>query len=143
MTKKEIIIDFIKKQIEESTYSNGDKIPSEEKLASLLKTSRGTVRVALEKLKFEGIIESKNGSGSYVSIKNCDKKYILLLSQERNIYGSSRTTYKTLLGLVEKEIVKTGHIPYTYIERKNNDLFKDISHILKNTAADAAERIII
>ena len=84
MNKKDNIIDYIKNKIEIGEYQYGDKIPSEEKLASLLNTSRGTVRVALEKLKFEGIIETKTGSDLFtIRQTTCLSRFLSCLGKNR------------------------------------------------------------
>lgn len=44
----------------------GDRLPSEPRLAEQLKVSRPVVRAALARLRADGIIESRQGSGSFV-----------------------------------------------------------------------------
>lgn len=48
-------------------FAENDKLPSEAELATIFTVSRPVVRQALEKLRFEGIIESLRGSGNYVT----------------------------------------------------------------------------
>lgn len=45
----------------------GDKLPTERVLAEIFETSRSTVRVAIKYLVSKGILESKQGSGTYVA----------------------------------------------------------------------------
>lgn len=47
----------------------GDRLPSSRKLAQSLKVGRNTVLWALEQLTAEGFIESKRGSGTFVSMQ--------------------------------------------------------------------------
>ena len=53
--------------ITDGTYSPGDKLPSEARLADELGVNRLTVRRAIEELARAGAVESRQGSGTYVS----------------------------------------------------------------------------
>lgn len=69
MTKKfdyEIIYEYLKNKIKNDLQCN-DKIPSENELCSLFSLTRTTVRQGINKLKNEGLIFSKQGSGYFVS----------------------------------------------------------------------------
>lgn len=44
----------------------GNKLPSEEELADLLKVSRGTVREILRSLNREGLVSTKHGYGNFI-----------------------------------------------------------------------------
>ena len=50
------------------------KLPSENKLASIYDVSRLTIRNALQRLKATGLIQTHNGDGSYVSDLNIEKQ---------------------------------------------------------------------
>ncbi|MCF3936167.1 FCD domain-containing protein [Acuticoccus sp. M5D2P5] len=52
--------------LNEPAWANGGRLPSEERLAGALGMSRRVVRQALERLRNEGRIVSRKGSGSYV-----------------------------------------------------------------------------
>jgi GntR family transcriptional regulator len=53
--------------ISDGTYGPGDKLPSEARLAEDLRVNRLTVRRAIEELARAGAVESRQGSGTYVS----------------------------------------------------------------------------
>lgn len=57
----------IAESIADGTHSPGDKLPSEARLADELGVNRLTVRRAIEELARAGIVESRQGSGTYVS----------------------------------------------------------------------------
>lgn len=53
--------------IADGTYTAGDKLPSESRLADELRVNRLTVRRALEDLALAGVVVSRQGSGTFVS----------------------------------------------------------------------------
>ncbi len=53
--------------IADGTYAPGDRLPSEARLADELGVNRLTVRRAIEELARAGAVESRQGSGTYVS----------------------------------------------------------------------------
>lgn len=60
------ILETIKTQIVEGKYSAGSMIPDQNTLAKEFKTSRMTVKKALDMLAIEGFIYSRRGSGTFV-----------------------------------------------------------------------------
>ncbi|NDV18382.1 FCD domain-containing protein [Pseudodesulfovibrio sp. JC047] len=65
----EELASIIARQIQEGDFKPGDVLPSETALAKTFSVSRTVVREALARLKFEGILKSKRGSGPVV----CDE----------------------------------------------------------------------
>jgi len=61
------IADKIRKLIVNTNLQRGSKLPSTRELSEQLRVSRNTVKGAYDKLLDEGYIESKHGSGTYVS----------------------------------------------------------------------------
>ena len=53
--------------IDDGTYSPGERLPSESRLAEDLGVNRLTVRRAIEELARAGVVESRQGSGTFVS----------------------------------------------------------------------------
>jgi GntR family transcriptional regulator, arabinose operon transcriptional repressor len=68
-TKHEKMHMWIKDRIVDGTFKIGDKLVSENELRSMFNVSRHTVRHALELLESEGIIDRRQGSGTYI-LKN-------------------------------------------------------------------------
>lgn len=62
----ETVFNALMDSINAMEYVPGDKLPSENELAAQYKVSRVTVRKALNMLLALGIIETRNGGGSYV-----------------------------------------------------------------------------
>ena len=63
----EQIADKIESQITSEEYENGARLPSEQQLGEELGVSRTIVREALKLLKERGLVETRTGSGAYVT----------------------------------------------------------------------------
>lgn len=57
----------VKSSIDDGRYAPGERLPSEARLAEDLGVNRLTVRRAIEELARAGVVESRQGSGTYVS----------------------------------------------------------------------------
>ena len=68
----------IKKDILTNHYRAGKPLPTQETLAKTYQTSRLTIKKALRILQDEGLIYSKQGSGSYVRARATDDDKELL-----------------------------------------------------------------
>src|ERR671933_1644669 len=62
----EQVIDQLREQIVAGTWPIGARIPTEAELAQLTGTSRNTVREAVQSLVHAGLLERRQGSGTYV-----------------------------------------------------------------------------
>jgi DNA-binding FadR family transcriptional regulator len=62
----EQVIDQLREQIVAGTWGIGARIPTEAELAQLTGTSRNTVREAVQSLVHAGLLERRQGSGTYV-----------------------------------------------------------------------------
>ncbi len=62
----EQVIDQIRNMIDKGTLKKGDKLPSERSLVEQLKVSRASIREALRALEVIGLIECRQGEGSYI-----------------------------------------------------------------------------
>ena len=69
--KYEEIVDWITEKIESGELSEGDRIYSEQKLVSVFRVSRQTVRHAISVLGDRGLVVSVQGSGTYVKDSRC------------------------------------------------------------------------
>lgn len=68
-TRQTALFHAIREKIVQDLWSKGSKLPSTRKLAVELSVSRNTVIYAYEQLVTEGYIESRKGSGFYVSVE--------------------------------------------------------------------------
>lgn len=67
MTKLSRICDSIVERIESGALRQGDRLPSEERLATSYRVSVGTVQKALGRLAHSGLISREHGRGTFVS----------------------------------------------------------------------------
>jgi DNA-binding GntR family transcriptional regulator len=67
MTKLARVCDSIVGRIESGALRQGDRLPSEERLAAGFRVSVGTVQKALSRLAHSGLISREHGRGTFVS----------------------------------------------------------------------------
>lgn len=94
------IADAIELKIKNGVYEVGDKLPPEPKLVEMFGVSRNTVREAIQSLTHSGLLETRQGDGTYVIAKE------RLQVDFFNIMNG--TTYQNVLEvreLLEKHIV--------------------------------------
>lgn len=94
------IADTIEVKIKNGEYEVGDKLPPEPKLVEMFGVSRNTVREAIQSLTHSGLLETRQGDGTYVIAKE------RLQVDFFNIMNA--TTYQNVLevrDLLEKHIV--------------------------------------
>ena len=66
MPQYKLIYETIRKHVSDGVYQKGDILPSENELCAVYKTTRPTIRKALDRLVHEGYIRKKQGKGSIV-----------------------------------------------------------------------------
>jgi GntR family transcriptional repressor for pyruvate dehydrogenase complex len=80
------IVEQIKALISEGRINPGDRLPPERELAELFRASRNSVRDAIRVLEQMGLIESRQGDGTYVRTVSVDElmePLALMLLQSR------------------------------------------------------------
>jgi GntR family transcriptional regulator len=70
----------IRRQIETGRFAGGERLPSESELADSFELSRLTVRQAMAKLAEEGLVERKQGIGTFVTPRKLAVQHDLSLS---------------------------------------------------------------
>ncbi|WBB59175.1 GntR family transcriptional regulator [Streptomyces sp. WMMC500] len=60
------VADQLRQKITQGSYENGTRLPAEDKLADVYGVSRPTLRLALEQLQNEGLLDKRHGSGNFV-----------------------------------------------------------------------------
>lgn len=70
-----IIADKLQQEVEEGTYKEGEKLPSESTLCQRFHANRYTIRQALDRLVKVGLLRSRQGLGYFVTEKPFDISY--------------------------------------------------------------------
>ena len=130
------IADDIEQQIKNNVFTVGQKLPTEPELVKQYGASRNTVREAVQSLIHAGILESKQGSGTYVITKNrlqFDLFSLMTEVTQENIVG-----VRTLLELyiVESAILHMNEDDIKKIEQCLLLLNNMSAEIKENTQAD-------
>ncbi|MBQ0105777.1 MAG: GntR family transcriptional regulator [Armatimonadetes bacterium] len=126
MSKKNDIVELIKKQINSKKLSAGTKLKPEKELASKLNVSRTTLRLALSELENEGLIERKVGDGTY--IKNNDKsKYIILAIPDIFSKNDIFYTFQYMLAKMKNLLKEAGYKTFVYNRESEEDFFSIIN----------------
>ncbi len=91
MDKRESVrvIEYIKQGIRTGALTCGAKLPTERQMAAELQLSRPSVREALRSLEHMGLLESRQGSGNYLTAgigKSLTQSLELMLMMDANRY---------------------------------------------------------
>ncbi len=73
------IFESLTEQIENGTYKPGDKLPSERDLSKQLGVSRMTLREALDELDGHGMLDRRQGSGTYIAEPKLEQQVDVLV----------------------------------------------------------------
>lgn len=115
----------IREQIQTGIYLPGKKIPSETEMYSILGVSRNTIRKVYEDLRAEGLLEKRQGKGTFVCVPKISHKFVTVVSFTQELIARGITPTSTVLSLVagkadedtaEKLQLIVG-APVFYIER--------------------------
>ena len=63
----DVVYDSIRRAIANGEYAEEERLPGENALAAQFDVSRPVIRAALKRLRDEGLVTSRQGSGSYIS----------------------------------------------------------------------------
>ncbi|WP_028829871.1 FadR/GntR family transcriptional regulator [Proteocatella sphenisci] len=130
------IADDIERQIKNNVFTVGQKLPTEPELVKQYGASRNTVREAVQSLIHAGILESKQGNGTYVIAK--DRLQVDLFSLMTEVTQENIVEVRTLLEvyIVESAILHMNEDDIKKIEQcllLRNNMSTEIK---ENTQAD-------
>ena len=111
-------------------FPPGSRLPSEMNMASRFSVSRTVIREAISRLKSEGLVESRQGSGVFVREDNMDAPFRI----DPTIVGSAHS----ILQVVELRKVLEGEIAALAAERRTKEQLAAIRQALKKIDADVA-----
>ncbi|MFC0273470.1 FadR/GntR family transcriptional regulator [Metabacillus herbersteinensis] len=90
----QVVVDQIKEYFLNGELKPGDKLPTERELANLFNVSRTSVREALKKLEIKGLIEIRQGSGSF--IKTSESSTLTVDLSSTIIHAEKKLIYEIL-----------------------------------------------
>lgn len=130
VAKYEEIVRWVRTRIEKGELRPGDRVESEYKLCSIFQVSRQTVRHAVDVLEDDGMIERRQGSGTYVKAMVDVKE-----KRKKAMQVAVMTTYmqeyifSSIIQEIESMLSKAGYT--IQISFTNNTIEKE-RFILKN-----------
>ncbi len=103
--KYQRIADELRRDIRAGVHQPGDRMPAETTLVERFRVSLPTVRQALAVLRAEGLVESRQGIGTFV------KEDRRLQRRSRHRYGRARSDKQLLTSHFRHEITFAGRTP--------------------------------
>ena len=135
------IVKLLIEHIMSGTYSGTGKLPSEAKLAEAFCVSRMTLRGALEELRRQGLIEKRNGAGSFLTKRAYRRSGLIgLVIPDYESYEFFSEIKKESVRLAARlgyrvELVFSN-------EQRHEPLVRDIRRKVRKLAVDRAEGVI-
>lgn len=125
MTKYEVVLNDIRKKIQNGTYAVNEQLPTEVELCDTYQVSRITVKKAIDQLVFEGLVIKRRGSGTFV--KGLSEYKGGLVSQMNGLFSTlDKSKIKSEILLFE--VIPAG----AYIAEKLNITLDDfVYHIIR------------
>ena len=140
MSGKEIVERLIK-DIMSGVYSESGKLPSEAKLSEAFGVSRMTLRGALEQLRRQGLVEKRNGIGSFLTKRAFRRSGLIGLVIPDY---ESCAFFAEIKKEAERHARRLGyHVALVFSsERKHRSLVCDIRRKVRELAVSRAEGVI-
>ena len=116
---------YLEKRIQED-YKPGDVFPSENEISKLYDVSRITVRAAIQELERAGLVEKKQGKGTFIKSNVIERntKKLLSWTQEMELLG-----YKPKLVHIFEEVYEADRTIAALFEIKEGTEIKKITRI--------------
>ena len=135
MNKKDIVIKYIEENINNDKWKVGSKIFSENQLIDYLGVSRVTIRLAINELCNKGVLETRQGSGTYIKGTGVTKgQNILILTSIGAVTGDTNLVYRYFSDLLKKYIKSYGYTPIFYVGTPEIEIENSLGDKLSNTA---------
>jgi GntR family transcriptional repressor for pyruvate dehydrogenase complex len=126
--KYEIIAEAIKQQINQGVLKPGDQLESVERLAVVYQTGRSAVREAISELRALGLVEVKQGDGTFVRAAGLGLVHLPIYESERNDKPEKLAFFEL------RRVLETGTVALAAGRRTETDLIE-----LRQALADMAE----
>jgi len=125
------VVEALMELISGEDFPPGSRLPSEMAMASRFGVSRTVIREAISRLKSEGLVESRQGSGVFVREGNMDAPFRI----DPNIMDS----VQSVLQVVELRLALEGEIAAFAARRRTAGQMKTITQALKQIENDERE----
>ncbi|MGH4050929.1 MAG: FadR/GntR family transcriptional regulator [Clostridium sp.] len=151
----EQVIDQIKNMIDKGTLKKGDKLPSERNLVQQLQVSRASIREALRALEVIGLIECRQGEGSYIKASFEDNlfeplsiMFMLEGSNQEEIWELRKIMEVEAAGLAskritEKQLKELKEIIQEFINCEDEDTSAEIDKRFHYKIAESSGNVLI
>lgn len=129
-TIAEQIVEYVLEQIDKGVYKPGDRLPSQEELSKELQVSRVSIREALVQLQSMGIVDIRQGEGTFVSHDFLN----------RSISNAIRTTIvagnraENLRHLLEVRRIVEQHTVELAVLRREDEKISPLGEIIREMA---------
>jgi len=137
----EMVIEKIKNLLIERKLAPGDMIPNETSLAESLRVGRGTVREALKILSAFGVLEIKQGHGTFVSSASnkrlFDSHLFQILVQERDYHSLTQVRQLLEEGIVKLVIESADETELQHLDEVMKAFQKELSSPNRSRSAAA------
>ena len=125
------ISEQINKLIAEGLLKPGDRLPPERELAERFKVSRNSVRDALRTLEARGLVEIRQGDGTYIRETTAAELYHAMV----DVMTMQKETIREIMQV--RLIIEPG-MAYYAAQRSNRADLGDLAEILEQQEAKAA-----
>ena len=122
------VFEALKQLINGEDFQPGSRLPSELKMAGRFGVSRTVIREAVSRLKSEGLVESRQGSGVFVRDRNMHAPFRI----DPNIMDS----IQSVLQVVELRLSLEGEIAALAAKRRTREQMVAIKQALKQIELD-------
>jgi DNA-binding FadR family transcriptional regulator len=122
----EQVVDQLLERIHSGTFAPSERLPTERELGELFGVSRGVIREAIKVLGTLGVVESRQGSGTYVAAN-------LVPSVSRALVLSAKPEERSILDLMEFRAPLERLAARLAAERRTDDEVADIHEAAAET----------
>lgn len=122
----EQVADFLVSEIKKGSLRPGENLPSEAVLAEQFSVSRTVIREAFARLKYDGLLDSKQGSGAKVAERFKMRAF--------RLDGVEQANSVELRHLYELRIILEGNAAALAAERRRKKDLEKLEHYLRDMA---------
>lgn len=119
------VIQYLKENIENGTWTVGEKIPSENDLTKILGVSRASIRVAIQQFIALDVLESIHGKGTFVRTNT-------IVGVNSNVNVINEAYYDDINQVLEFRRIIETECAYIAAEQATDETINNLELCLKN-----------